>query len=109
MVISDDPVECLARAAIERDLANAATLDNVRERHLRSARTWEELASRIERMTKSQTENRANLIQPSAAAERGRLGGNKRADNLTAEQRSEMARQAARKRWGRSPKDDLDG
>lgn len=104
MVISDDPTECLARAEIERDLASAATLDNVRERHLRSARTWEELASRIDRMTKSKLEIRAEPIQPPAAAERGRLGGKRRAENLTAEQRSEQSRQAAQKRWGRSSK-----
>lgn len=40
-----------------------------------------------------------------AAVERGRLGGNKggqaRSAKLTAEQRSEIARQAAAKRWGR--------
>lgn len=53
MVTSDDPAECLARAATERDLASAAMLDNIRDRHLRSARTWEELATRIELMTKS--------------------------------------------------------
>lgn len=109
MVISDDPVECRARAAIERDLANAATLDNVRERHLRSARTWEELAARVERMAGSQTQFKAPSVDSSAAAERGRIGGKRRAENLTAEQRSEMSRQAAQKRWGKSSEDDLDG
>lgn len=78
MVTSDDPAECLARAATERDLARAATLDNVRDRHLKSARSWEELASRIDRMTKSQPAGRTE------AAQLGRL--------------SELASQAAPKR-----------
>ena len=38
----------------------------------------------------------------SAAAELGRLGGKKRAEKLTAERRTEIAREAAAKRWGQS-------
>jgi hypothetical protein len=34
-----------------------------------------------------------------AAAELGRKGGRKRAESMTAEQRSEIARRAAKKRW----------
>ena len=37
----------------------------------------------------------------SAAAELGRLGGKKRAENMTPERRAEIAREAARKRWGK--------
>ena len=35
-----------------------------------------------------------------AAVELGRKGGKARAEKLTAEQRSEIARKAAQKRWG---------
>lgn len=35
-----------------------------------------------------------------AAAEPGRKGGKARAEKMTAEQRAEIARKAARKRWG---------
>ena len=37
-----------------------------------------------------------------AAVERGRLGGKIRAERLTAEERSEVARNAARARWHNS-------
>ena len=81
MVTSDDPAECLARAEKERDLASAATLGNVRDRHLKAARSWEELASRIDRMTKSHAAGRADA----ASAASGR--------------RSELASHTAPKRW----------
>jgi len=35
----------------------------------------------------------------SAAAELGRKGGKKRAENMTPERRKEIAREAARRRW----------
>ena len=38
----------------------------------------------------------------SAAAQLGKLGGEARARNLTAEQRAEIARKGAAKRWGRT-------
>jgi len=38
----------------------------------------------------------------SAAAELGRKGGKKRAENMTPERRAEIARKAAAKRWGKS-------
>ena len=38
----------------------------------------------------------------SAAAQLGSLGGKKRAANMTAERRSEIAKNAASKRWGKS-------
>lgn len=37
----------------------------------------------------------------SAAAELGRKGGKKRAENMTPERRAEIARAAAEKRWGK--------
>lgn len=36
-----------------------------------------------------------------AAVEMGKLGGRKRAENMTPERRAEIARKAAEKRWGR--------
>lgn len=36
----------------------------------------------------------------SAAAELGRKGGKKRAENMTPERRAEIARNAAKRRWG---------
>jgi len=36
----------------------------------------------------------------SAAAQLGRLGGKKRAENMTPERRKEIAQKAAAKRWG---------
>jgi hypothetical protein len=38
----------------------------------------------------------------SAAAQLGRLGGKKRAANMTPERRKEIAKTAAAKRWGKS-------
>ena len=38
----------------------------------------------------------------SAAAELGRRGGQKRAENMTPERRSEIAKKAAAKRWAKS-------
>lgn len=40
----------------------------------------------------------------SAAAELGRKGGKKRAENMTPERRQEIARKAAKKRWGKTKK-----
>ena len=37
----------------------------------------------------------------SAAAQLGRLGGKKRAENMTPERRKEIAQKAAAKRWGK--------
>lgn len=39
----------------------------------------------------------------SAAAELGRKGGKKRAENMTPERRSEIAKKAAAKRWSKKP------
>lgn len=102
MVKTDDPAECLARASQERALAAAATLDRVRDRHLRSAETWEDLAVRVTTMTETKERVRTNPQVPnSVAAERGSKGGTRRAGNYTPEQRSEMARYAAKKRWAK--------
>jgi hypothetical protein len=54
----------LARAAEARASASAATLDNVRDRWLRSEATWTEMAARSERGDK----RRAEIIEEKAAA-----------------------------------------
>ena len=54
----------LARAAEAHDAADAATLDNVRERCLRSEEAWMLMADRAERTEKM----RATLIAAKAAA-----------------------------------------
>lgn len=55
----------LARAAEARDAAAEATLDNVRERCLRSEEAWTRMAERAERTEKM----RATLLAAKAAAE----------------------------------------
>ena len=52
----------LERAAEARAVADAATLDNVRDRWLRSEASWTEMAARSERAEKM----RANLIAEKA-------------------------------------------
>jgi hypothetical protein len=54
----------LARAAEAREQANAATLDNVRERCLRSEEAWMSMADRAARAEKM----RATLLAEKAAA-----------------------------------------
>ena len=53
----------LERAAEARAIASAATLDNVRDRWLRSEASWTEMAARSERSDKM----RAKLILEKAA------------------------------------------
>lgn len=45
-------------------------------------------------------DDREDLPPPSPAAQLGKLGGRARARALTAEQRKEIARKGAAKRWG---------
>ena len=54
----------LARAAEARASASAATLDNVRDRWLRSEASWGEMAARSERGDK----RRAQIIEEKATA-----------------------------------------
>ncbi|WP_332812888.1 hypothetical protein [Sphingomonas sp.] len=54
----------LARAAEARASASAATLDNVRDRWLRSEASWGEMAARSERGDK----RRAQIIEEKASA-----------------------------------------
>lgn len=104
----DKLAECLARAAEERNLAGAATLDNVRERHLRAAQTWEDLAGRTKFIAEAQSKVRERDEVRSVAAEGGSKGGRKRAENVASQQRSEIASRAAAKRWGK-PTEGVDG
>lgn len=59
-------------------------------------------AVKIMRIATGEEEEDLNQTPASAAAELGKLGGAARARNLTAEQRQEIARNAAAKRWKKS-------
>ena len=56
-------------------------------------------AIKVAKIATGEIEDERDEIK-SAAAELGRKGGKKRAENLTPEQRKEIARKAAKKRWG---------
>ena len=58
------------------------------------------LAVHIGRIATGEIEDERESLS-SAAAEMGRKGGQKRAENMTPERRAEIARAAAAKRWGR--------
>ncbi|WNO54629.1 hypothetical protein [Stakelama saccharophila] len=47
------------RAAHDREAADAATLDPVRDRHLRSAAVWTSMANRSERVAEQRERNEA--------------------------------------------------
>jgi len=53
--VADSLTDCLARAAAARAAANAEPLENARERHLASAKVWEDIAARV----RQTAENRA--------------------------------------------------
>lgn len=50
---------CLARAAEARAAAEAATLANVRENHLRSEKAWAEMAARAAAVHRARAETEA--------------------------------------------------
>ena len=56
-------------------------------------------AVKIMRIATGEETEELNQTPASAAAQLGRLGGAARAKSLTAEQRAEIARKAAAKRW----------
>ena len=59
-------------------------------------------AVHVMRVATGETEEEYEAEKPeSAAAELGREGGRARAKKLSAEQRSEIARKGAAKRWGK--------
>jgi hypothetical protein len=57
------------------------------------------LAVHVGRIATGEIEDERESLS-SAAAEMGRKGGQKRAENMTAERRAEIAKAAAAKRWG---------
>lgn len=93
--------ECLVRAGAERALAETATLQKVREQHLRSAERWDDLASDVRLRSEAQALIREKGAEQKSAvaAERGKKGGRQRMVTMTAEERSEAARMASEKRW----------
>ena len=58
-------------------------------------------AVKIMRIAVGEETEELDQTPASAAAQLGRLGGAARAKSLTAEQKSEIARKGAAKRWGR--------
>ena len=54
----------LERAVQARAEASAATLENVRERCMRSARAWSEMAARVQRTQRLRVENEAAKAAP---------------------------------------------
>ena len=65
--MADDPTLFRARAAAENAVAETALLDNVRDRALRSAKAWTEMADRAER-TMVQREQREAATAAKTAA-----------------------------------------
>ena len=59
------------------------------------------LAVMIGKIATGEIEDERDEKLSSAAAEMGRKGGQKRAEAMSAERRSEIAKQAATKRWGK--------
>ncbi|PWG02899.1 hypothetical protein [Sphingosinicella humi] len=59
----------LARAAEARTDADAATLDNVRDRCLRAAAAWDNMAARAARSERMRAEAEAKKAEMAAAAE----------------------------------------
>ena len=70
--MADDPILYRARAAVERANAERATLDNVRERALRSEATFRALAEQARKVSadraKLQREREAKALADQAAA-----------------------------------------
>lgn len=59
------------------------------------------LAVMIGRIATGEIEDEREELK-SAAAQLGSKGGKKRAENMTPERRAEIAREAAKKRWGKT-------
>lgn len=56
-------------------------------------------AVQVAKIATGEIEEKVEGVLASAAAELGRKGGRKRAENMTPERRSEIAKAAAAKRW----------
>lgn len=69
MVTMTDRETYLIRAAEARAQADATTLDNVRERCLRSEAAWSEMAARAERTEQMRQTLLADKVKAAAAAE----------------------------------------
>jgi hypothetical protein len=69
MATMTDRETYLARAAEARSQADAATLDNVRDRCLRSEAAWSEMAARAERTERMRQTLLADKAKAAAAEE----------------------------------------
>lgn len=65
--MADDPVQYRTRAALERANADAATLDNVRDRCTRSAIAWEAMASRYEKVQEARARREGGMAAEPAS------------------------------------------
>lgn len=72
--MSNDPLFCRKQADTERANAATSTLDNVRERCERAAKSWEVMAARAERTQKLRVERetRPDLTHPLETGEADR-------------------------------------
>lgn len=57
---------CLARAEEDARAAASATLENVRERCLRSEAVWRQMASQVDRVTEARERNEAGKLAAAA-------------------------------------------
>ncbi len=57
--MADDPILLRARADAETALAAASSLDNVRDRALRSAKAWHDMADRAEGVARQREQREA--------------------------------------------------
>jgi hypothetical protein len=73
----------------------------MRATRLKRPRDPIQLGKLIVDIATGQIEDHVDDGRDSAAAELGRRGGKARAANLTSDQRAEIARKAAKKRWSR--------
>lgn len=62
--MSNDSAFCRRQADIQRDIADAATLDNVRVQSQRAAASWEAMAVRAERTERLRADRIARTADP---------------------------------------------
>jgi len=60
-----------ARAEIDREAADCAELDTVRDRHMRSHAAWTAMAERSERVAEARARNEAAKVAAEAAVQPG--------------------------------------
>jgi hypothetical protein len=92
-----------ARLTSGSDRRSPCHITNMATRRLKRPRDPIQLGKLIVDIATEQIEDSVDDGRDSAAADLGRRGGKARAANLSPEQRSEIARKAAQRRWSRDP------